>query len=551
MDKLSAGTVAIHRWRSALVASAIFLVSLLATACVSQQVFEGVPHIEDEFAFLFQAKTLAAGRIWVDTPANLEFFNLPFLIDHDGKWFGKYPPGHPLVLALGVLVGHPWLIDPLASSLALVVIYLLGRRLYGERTAVIAVGLGVSSPFFLLQSGTYLSHPTTLLFVSVFLYSLLRMNEGSRAFAVVAGFSIGMAFLSRQLTAVGVAVPFVIHGLYQVAHDPRRHGMNYLLVVALFVPFVAALLAYNAALTGSPFTSTYELYWPYDRIGFGPGVGPGDQHTLDIGLLNTRVNLGSLSTHLFGWPWHLDLVFIAVSLLALLLSTGRLAVEPALPGLPGTTSAQRRAVLWDGLLLAAAASLVGVHVLYWTSGLMYGPRYYYEAMPSFLLLSARGINHVAGLGSVHRWARSLWAFIVGSRSLLVAAKPASTRIGLADRIVPAAVGVVVLALVVHSLTVYLPTQFRQCRGWYGITGQASRLASELKVEHAIVLVPPGKSWTDYAPLIELNNPTLDSDTIFAIDHGPEHNRVLVDQFPGRTLYYWNDMASGLSPATAE
>jgi len=48
------------------------------------------------------------------------------------------------------------------------------------------------------------------------------------------------------------------------------------------------------------------------------------------------------------------------------------------------------------------ASLVLVHIPYWTSGCIYGPRYYFEALPALLLLTARGVQAVA---------RRRWLFI--------------------------------------------------------------------------------------------------------------------------------------------
>ena len=74
----------------------------LATAAVSYFAFERLPHLEDEVAYLFQARTMALGRLTVDSPANPDAFWTPFVLDHRGQRFGKYPPGWPAFLALGV-----------------------------------------------------------------------------------------------------------------------------------------------------------------------------------------------------------------------------------------------------------------------------------------------------------------------------------------------------------------------------------------------------------------------------------------------------------------
>src|SRR5690606_10490635 len=91
-----------------LLALGIALWALLMAAWVSTAVFDRLPHVEDEVAFLFQARTFAAGHVVAPAPPEPSSFSIPFVIVRDGMWFGKYPPGYPLVLALGVLIGQPW-----------------------------------------------------------------------------------------------------------------------------------------------------------------------------------------------------------------------------------------------------------------------------------------------------------------------------------------------------------------------------------------------------------------------------------------------------------
>ena len=56
------------------------------------------------------------------------------------------------------------------------------------------------------------------------------------------------------------------------------------------------------AVTGDPTLNPYTLWWPYDKIGFGPGVGVLPQgHTLRIAWINTRFSLWVGSRDLFGW----------------------------------------------------------------------------------------------------------------------------------------------------------------------------------------------------------------------------------------------------------
>src|SRR4051812_8822935 len=83
---------------------------------VAWGVFEAMPHLEDEHANLFQARVFAAGRITADVPRHPNSFFTPFVINSaQGKRFGKYPPGYPLLLALGAALRQPWLVNALAA----------------------------------------------------------------------------------------------------------------------------------------------------------------------------------------------------------------------------------------------------------------------------------------------------------------------------------------------------------------------------------------------------------------------------------------------------
>ncbi|MBI2864903.1 MAG: glycosyltransferase family 39 protein, partial [Chloroflexi bacterium] len=227
MSNDSASQVAIatrsrHSITIAVALAAILVAAFWGGSHLSQSVFYGLPHVEDEHAFLFQAKVLATGRLFVQSPPMPPFFPTQFVVDRDGKRFGKYPPGYPLVLSLGVLAGQPRLVNPLLGALGLFVVFLIGRELYGNRLGLLAAGLGAVSPFFFMQSGSYMSHASTLLFTALFVLFFVK-GRGSRnlAFPALAGASLGMAFITRQLTAAGIAVPFVLYALVDLRRGWR------------------------------------------------------------------------------------------------------------------------------------------------------------------------------------------------------------------------------------------------------------------------------------------------------------------------------------------
>ena len=77
------------------------LLAVLAAAWVSFGVYESVPHIEDDFAYTWQAALIASGRLKIPSPPEPKSFLIPFVFDHNGVRTSKYPPGWPaLVLGL-------------------------------------------------------------------------------------------------------------------------------------------------------------------------------------------------------------------------------------------------------------------------------------------------------------------------------------------------------------------------------------------------------------------------------------------------------------------
>ena len=78
-----------------------------ASIVMNRTVFERLPHLEDEFAYLFQAKLFAGGQAWVKRDEPVKVFWQPFVLQPetspDGtlRRFGKYTPGWPLLLAPG------------------------------------------------------------------------------------------------------------------------------------------------------------------------------------------------------------------------------------------------------------------------------------------------------------------------------------------------------------------------------------------------------------------------------------------------------------------
>ena len=65
--------------------SVICLLAFIVISILNHQIFERVPHSEDEVAYVFQAKVFAQNQLSVPTPANARAFWTPFVVDYKDR----------------------------------------------------------------------------------------------------------------------------------------------------------------------------------------------------------------------------------------------------------------------------------------------------------------------------------------------------------------------------------------------------------------------------------------------------------------------------------
>ncbi len=473
---------------------AIIIICLLAfiiIARLTDQIFEYVPHSEDEVAYIFQAKVLAQNRLAVATPAHPEAFWTPFVVDYNGLRFGKYAPGWPLLLSLGVRLQAAWLVNALLGTASLALIAWLGRSYYGPGAGLLAAGLGLATPGFLFLSGSLLSHPASLFWAMLALLTFFYAVTRRPGYALLTGLALGMAFVTRPFAGLGLAIPIGIFGLI-LAGRGEVDWKIFLWLLVGFVPAAALLPLYWWAITGDSMFNAYVLVWPYDRIGFGADIGPYGYGLKEALFINTRLKLTTLAAGLFGWPGWTNLLFIPIPFLA------------------------RRANRWDWLLLGTILGTIFVHNFYWAYGGADGgfPRYYYEALPALLLLTARGI-----IISVEFLNRLSLSFAGGNFKF--------------GRLV---VGLVLL-FVAYNFIWNLPPLLAAQKGKYNISPAPLQVVAQANLtEPALVFVKNVESWSDFAAPFAANSPSLDGPVVYAIDWGHELNKKVRSQFPERTCY---------------
>ncbi len=484
---------------------AIFVTGTVLTAAACVFVLDAIPHVQDDVAYIFQGRIFALGRSWVPVPPGPQFFANGFIQMFDGRWFTKYPPGYSLLLVPAIWAGVPWLINPLSAGVALALIYATGRRMYGGQVALWAALLGLLSPWVVLMSGSFMSHPTTMMWTALFLYALVCMRDEGRpariVWPLVGGFAMGMAFITREWTAIGIAAGAALWALGDISLKLNRTGLvkiaRYAIMLVGFVPPLLFLLYENKQLTGDWFRLAQDLVGSYDRPGFGPGHGDAQGHTPALGVYNTLVYLRTFATVFDGWPAPLALAPIALGLVA------------------WVGEKVRQKLAWDALNVLAALGLIGAYFAWWSSTTIFGPRYWYEALPFFLLLAARGLDLLGRLAA---------SFQAGER--------ASTLRWL----VP---GGLFALLSLYTLTQSIPFQAMGYKDYNGISAVPLRRAEGAGLKDALIFVQldPTKPNRDYGKVFFANDPLLKSDRVYVRDLGPRKNSGLLSSFPGRSAYW--------------
>src|SRR5690606_10366434 len=120
------------------------------------------PHVPDEVIYLYHARYFAAGMLTMPAPPVPEAFNIDLMTYEPTRWYSPVPPGWPAALSVGVLLGAPWLVNPVLNALNVLLASMLLHAVYDRRTARLAVLLLAVSPWFLFMGMNFMTHTFTL-----------------------------------------------------------------------------------------------------------------------------------------------------------------------------------------------------------------------------------------------------------------------------------------------------------------------------------------------------------------------------------------------------
>jgi 4-amino-4-deoxy-L-arabinose transferase-like glycosyltransferase len=392
-------------WRSFVVRRGLPLVLLLAAPALlysvaAREVFDGRPLNVDAMTQAFQAQVFSQGKLSVPVADDPRFFSSALLVEHEGRLFSQFAPGWALILALGFLLGIPWIIPPFLGAAAVYGLYwLLRENGEGDGAAMGASLVLALSPWVVFNSASWMNHLPTMTLIVLGSWALLRgvRRPGAWVSAGLAGAGLGLATLVRPLEGVAFGLPATAWMLALGWREPaaRRKVMAFAAGGGLTV---GLLLVYNWVQHGSPATFGFDLQWgPGHGMGFHqPPWGPPHTPLRGVELLN-------------GYLLALQLVFFD-------------APAPSLIPALGALLLVRRLDALDRYLLAGSSFLLLGYMAFWGEGTdLLGPRYLLPLAPIVAIWTARLGGVLAdrtGRPGTRIWGNILVILLLGAGWLL-------------------------------------------------------------------------------------------------------------------------------------
>ncbi len=372
--------------RDPVVLGAAVWVTLVA-AFLSVVSYERHPHIPDEVAYVIQARYFSEGRLTLPAPPVPEAFDVDLMDLDGGRWFSPVPPGWPAILAVGMALGVPWLVNPLVAGLNTFLAAVVIRKLYDPGLARRCVLLLAASPWHVLMGMNLMTHTAALTCALAVALGMLWAQQGAAVRGgLLSGTATGLAALIRPLEGFTLGV---LGGTWILVKTIRQAVRLPALVAYAAAGLLAggATLYYNQLLTGDPLKFPIMAYTDKryglnsNALGFGPdrGLGwpidPNPGHSPLDALINANLNTFSINIELFGWSTG-SLLLVAVFLFAGRFRSG------------------------DWWMLALCTAIFTVHFFYYFSGGPdFGARYWFLMLIPCVVCAVRGLDLLwQGLG---------------------------------------------------------------------------------------------------------------------------------------------------------
>ena len=223
------------------------------------------PKVHDEFSYLLAADTFAHGRL-ANPPHPLWIFFDTFHVIQHPTYSSMYPPAQGMELALGKLLGHPWIGVLLSSAAMCVAITWMLQGWVPAEWALLGGVLVLSRVgLFSYWMNSYWGGAVAATGAALVMGALPRIWEHQRPRdAIIFGLGAGVLATSRPVEGFIFCVPVGVALLWRALRQESSARRIYLRRV--IVPLAAVLVCvlgfvgyYNWRVTGSPIVFAHQI----------------------------------------------------------------------------------------------------------------------------------------------------------------------------------------------------------------------------------------------------------------------------------------------------
>jgi 4-amino-4-deoxy-L-arabinose transferase-like glycosyltransferase len=217
----------------------------------------------DQAGYLTTARLMLQDHSLYFRPESpFQFVSRMMITTEDGREFAKYPPGFPLLAAIGRVLAGPdgmYMVNPICAVIACLAAFFMFRTLVREFVALMGVILLASNPLTLIYADDANSHASSLCCVCVGFWLLLSwMRNGTWWKGLLGGFALGYACTIRYSEFL-LVLPVTFASLSTVGIIWKRKEMT----VRRFIDGLAPLLGWAIPIAALALTCWISFGLPW------------------------------------------------------------------------------------------------------------------------------------------------------------------------------------------------------------------------------------------------------------------------------------------------
>ena len=253
--------------RKTLLIITVFFLVITVRLALLPQLRVPLPGIHDEYSYLLLGDTLAHGRL-ANSPHPMWMSFESFHVNWFPAYASKYPPGQGAVLALGQLLGHPWIGVLLSVAVMCAAILWMLQAWLPARWALLGAALaalkfGIASYWM----NSYWGGAVAATGGALVLGAMPRIIRRARTRdALLLGLGIAILANSRPYEGLLLSIPVAGWFLWWLVGKTKSAAPPRVRVVRVFAPLAIVLLLtagfigyYNWRLTGNALLFPYAL----------------------------------------------------------------------------------------------------------------------------------------------------------------------------------------------------------------------------------------------------------------------------------------------------